>query len=59
MEPVLAVEVDFDWLISEAKLVCVKMDTVDVKLSDSNVDDDLMYSELDDHVISIDDAYIG
>ena len=32
------------------------MDTVDVSLSDSVIDDDLMYSELE---VTIDDMYIG
>ena len=37
----------------------VAVAVVDVSLSGSVVDADLMYSELDDHdVVSIDDAYI-
>ena len=55
VEPALDVDVAFDWPISEAELVCVKMDTVDVCLSDRVVDVDLMYTELE---ISIDDMYI-
>ena len=53
VEPALAVEVVCDRLISEAELVCVKMDSVDVCLSDSIVDADLLYTcrEL---VVSID-----
>ena len=34
------------------------MNTVDVCLSDSMADDDLLYSKLDDIVVSIDDMYI-
>ena len=50
------VDVVCDWLISEARLVWVRMDTVDASLSDdSMVDDELMYSELE---VSIDDMYI-
>ena len=56
VEPALAVDVVCDWLISETELVCVKLDTVDVSLSDSVIDDDLMYSELE---VTIDDMYIG
>ena len=56
VEPVLAVEVVCVWPISEAKLVCVRMDTIE---SDSVVDDDLMYTEFNDHVVSINDMYIG
>ena len=59
VEPALAVDVVCDWLISEAKLVCVRMDIVDVSLSDSIVDADLVYSKLDDHVVSIDDMCIN
>ena len=59
VEPASAVEVGFGWLTSEAKLVRVRMDTADVSLSNSIVDDDLMYTELEDHVVSIDDMYIG
>ena len=56
VEPALAVDVVCDWLISEARLVWVRMDTVDASLSDdSMVDDELMYSELE---VSIDDMYI-
>ena len=55
MELALAVDVVFDWLISEAELVCVKMDTVDVCLSDSTFDADLMYCELE---VRINDMYI-
>ena len=60
VETVLAVEVAIVcvWPISEAKLVCVRMDTIDVSLSDSAIDDDLMYTELDDYVVSINDMYI-
>ena len=60
VETVLAVDVGFDWRINEAKLVCVRMGAADdVSLSDRMVDaDDLMYTELDGHVISIDDMYI-
>ena len=55
IEPALAVGVVCDRLISEAELVCVRMDTaVDVSLSDSIVDADLMYRELE---VSIDDMY--
>ena len=35
-----------NWLISEAKLVCVSMDSVDVYLSDSMVDVDLTFIKL-------------
>ena len=59
VEPALVVDVVCNWLISEAELVCVKMGTVDVSLSNSMVDVDLMYSELDDHVVIIDDMYVG
>ena len=57
VELALAVDVVFDWLINEAELVCVtvKMDTVDVCLSDSMVDADLMYCE---HEVRINDMYI-
>ena len=58
----LAVEVaiGFDWLISEAELVCVRMDTaVDVYLSESTVEVDLLYSTLDNNVVSNDDMYMG
>ena len=59
VELVLAVDVVFDWLTREAKLVCVRMDTaVDLCLSDSMVDTNMLCDELDDHVISIDDMYI-
>ena len=61
VELALAVDVVFDWLTSKAKLVCVRMDTaVDLCLSDSMIDTNLLCDdELDDHVISIDDIYIG
>ena len=38
-------------------IVVVVDDDDDVSLSDSMVDADLMYSELEDHAVSIDDAY--
>ena len=50
VELALAVDVVLicDWLISEARLVWVRMATVDASLSDdSMVDDELMYSELE------------
>ena len=56
LEPALVVDVVCDWLVSETELVCVKLDTVDVSLSDSVIDDDLMYSGLE---VTIDDMYIG
>ena len=54
VEPALAVDVVFcDWLISEAELVCVRMDTVDASLSDDSMIDDEYDLE-----VSIDDMYI-
>ena len=38
-------------------IVVVVDDDDDVSLSDSMVDADLMYSELEDRAVSIDDAY--
>ena len=53
-----AVDADFDWWINEANVVCVRMGTaVDVCLSDRVVNADFMYTELGDHVVSIDDVH--